>query len=119
MVWNTTQSAFYKAIDNFNSKDGKGDDQQPFCDDSECEKNNESIVGECVKTECEKHSRKNEKNRPERRLCCEHCPGRRNLPITDIFSDKDKLLIAGLIMILSQQNADRKLIMALMFIMLT
>lgn len=115
MVWNTTQSAFYKAIDDFNNRSEVREEQPPLCDNGVGEKSKADLCGECSKNDRENHSRNDEKILAR----CEHCPRRRTGALTDIFADKDKLLIAGLIMILSRQNADQKLIMALVFILLT
>lgn len=124
MVWNTTQSAFYRAIDTFNNGEKAFSDQPSFGNDRADENRGGHINKKCPKKECENRSCSDEIHRPEHsrvQRCqnCVSCHYRNTSPISDIFSDKDKLLIAGLIMILSRQNADTKLIMALVFVLLT
>lgn len=111
MVWNTTQSAFYKAIDDFNNRDGRCEDRLPSDSDTACEK--------CDGKTCEKSPQNSGKLCPQSPQNRRYFPKRQTSPLADIFSDRDKLLIAGLILILSRQNADQKLIMALVFILLT
>ena len=74
-----------------------------------------------------KHDKKPEKNCEDRDLpVCQNCPCNRQTPtdqiskiISDKFSDKDMLLIAGLIFLLMKQGADKKLILALAFVLLS
>lgn len=119
MVWNTTQSAFYKAIDDFNNRGEIREEQPLLCEDGGNKRDKEFLCEECSESDREKRPHYDEKIRPERCLCRDRCPKRQTSPLDSIFSDKDKLLIAGLIMILSRQNADMKLIMALAFVLLT
>lgn len=70
----------------------------------------------CTEKYCE------EKNPP----VCPNCPHIRqdrgdqiSRIISDKFSDKDMLLIAGLIFLLMKQGADRQLILALAFVLLS
>ena len=119
MVWNTTQSAFYKAIDAFNNG------EKP------CE-NRDAAYSEkcCGETRSETPPRErpvtcgnNANNRDTlQQYPCRQCPACQKSspsPFSNLFSDSDMLLIAGLILILSRQNADRKLILALAFVLLT
>ena len=119
MVWNTTQSAFYKAIDAFNSGERIGEDQDDLCDRKcPCENSENSPPKDIPKSP--ENSGNNGENMSECR--CRRCPAcRAGSPslLSRLFSDNDMLLIAGLILILSQQNADRKLILALAFVLLT
>ncbi len=124
MVWNTTQSAFYKAIDAFNNGEKIGEKQPDHCNECHDEKKDDLRIDKCPEERCEDHCHE-EDNRHCGLPCTNRCPScrvcqRRNAaPLSELFSDKDMLLIAGLILILSQQNADKKLILALAFVLLT
>lgn len=127
MVWNTTQSAFYRAIDAFNNGETAGGERHGHDEEPCCERAGERSE--------ERYSERDHRNRDED--CCrredrdcrgipeERCPGcracqyRPAAPPADLFSDRDMLLIAGLLLILSHQNADKKLILALAFVLLT
>lgn len=113
MVWNSTQSALYRAFDRHNG----------VCpeDDFRREENVEKNVGK----PCGDHEPKNGENhvRKEAKKSCENCPKNRarsmpSDPISRIMSDKDMLLIAGLIFILMKENADKTLILALVIVLL-
>lgn len=129
MVWNTTQSAFYKAIDAFNNGDHSGDFQddvrnEKCCDDSKSEAplkppKNPEKNGKDLGRDREKKDACSEALPPNHCQGCPVCQRRSSAPLSELFSDRDMLLIAGLILILSQQNADRKLILALAFVLLT
>ncbi len=113
MVWNSTQSALYRAVNDHN--DGI------FERDIQSKKN----VRKNVQKSSDIMREKNEKKRPENheRKCtqnvCRNCPKNApSDPVSRIMSDRDMLLIAGLIFILWRENADRKLIMALAMIFL-
>lgn len=75
----------------------------------------------------ENHPKKDPPACPARQACpnCPHCPNYPNIrqtpsdPISRIISDKDMLLIAGLIFLLMKQGADQKLILALAFVLLS
>lgn len=120
MVWNTTQSAFYKAVDAFNNGE-KSYGKQPH----ECKEKSSEKSGDCQTAERPENKRGDhrvETDAPQRVLPCGNrcpCQRRNSAPLSDLFSDKDMLLIAGLILFLSQQNADKKLILALAFILLS
>ena len=115
MVWNTTQSALYKAVDAFNSGEIPGADINP------------NRYREPNQEHNHEHNREpdippDNRTQAPRQNCCPDCPARQNpppAPLSRLFSDNDMLLIAGLILILSRQNADRKLILALAFVLLT
>ena len=107
MVWNTTQSAFYEAIDAFNNGENTSSDQGKSCNSDEEAK---------APQKPPENSVKNGDN------FCQHCPACQrtySTGLSRLFSDSDMLLIAGLILILSRQDADRKLILALAFVLLT
>lgn len=109
MVWNSTQSALYRAVDSHN--DGF----------SESGKREEKKAAASSQKHAEKEARKSVKTETEKR--CENCPKNRadnapSDPISRILSDRDMLLIAGLIFILMRENADKKLILALAIVLL-
>ena len=115
MVWNTTQSALYQAIDAFNNGEKNGENQSESCN-----KNEGSELSQKAPLKSSENSVNNEDNSAG--CCCPKCPAcQKNNPagLSRLFSDSDMLLIAGLILILSRQNADRKLILALAFVLLT
>ncbi len=102
MVWNSTQSALYRAIDRHNGDCSESD----FRREENVEKKD---VGSC------------RVNEPKKR--CENCPKKcaynpPSDPISRIMSDRDMLLIAGLIFVLMKENADKTLILALVIVLL-
>lgn len=117
MVWSSTQSALYRAVDAHNDGNFKGGISH------------EKSVSKSVQKSCDFSCRNDEENRPEKhpenrseknvRNECRGCPKNvRSDPISRIMSDRDMLLIAGLMYILWRENADRKLILALAFVLL-
>ncbi|GEM_PF-559336 len=113
MVWNSTQSALYMAVNNHN--DGN------FDHNIQSKKN----VRKNVQKISDITRENNEKKRPEnheRKYAqneCRNCPKNApSDPVSRIMSDRDMLLIAGLIFILWRENADKKLIMALAMVLL-
>lgn len=113
MVWNSTQSALYRAIDRHNDGDSESDFRRKKFDekDSEksCRENAPENGGKFVRGETKKR--------------CENCPNHRvcgapSDPISRIMSDRDMLLIAGLIFVLMRENADKTLILALAIVLL-
>lgn len=113
MVYNSSQSALYKAVDRYNSSD--------FEDVFRSKKCVEKKIGE----PCQKNTSESAKNgvRCEKKIRCDNCPKNRAYckpsdPISKIMSDKDMLLIAGLILILINENADKTLILALAIVLL-
>ncbi len=109
MVWSSTQSALYKAVDDFNSceirsekyREKRGEKFAEKSPEKRCEKCGENLHG---------NFGKNTRNTQANFL--------RNDPVSKIFSDRDMLLIAGLILILISEKADTELIMALAFVLL-
>lgn len=113
MVWNSTQSALYRAIDRHNG----GIPEDDFRRGENVEKSGGKSCGD--------HEPKSGENcvRKEAKKCCENCPKNRAYnvpsdPISRIMSDRDMLLIAGLIFILMKENADKTLILALVIVLL-
>lgn len=179
MVWNTTQSAFYSAIDAFNKGEETGEIQGENCNEKSeksekrddfgkqrerlskiaqnsgnekgnfpkispktgnkregthknpIRKGNESDDKISPRGGDEPESFRKKTNNPLNgkdfpgdlsKYCCPNrraCQGCSKAPLSELFSDKDMLLIAGLIFVLSRQNADEKLILALAFVLLT
>lgn len=109
MVWNSTQSALYKAVDAHNGCVFEGGKRG--------EKNVEKTPGKAAVNERERRPENGRfegcgsrpKNRPKT------APAD---PISRILSDGDMLLIAGLIFVLMRENADKKLILALAIVLL-
>lgn len=97
MVWNPTQSAFYKMSE-----------EQETVGQKSCENN------------ANENNARSQNNRPDRQCCnCRYnkAPVYKNDPLSKIFSDSDMLLIVILIFILYRNGADKKLIMALAFVL--
>lgn len=111
MVWNTAQSALYKAVDDFNSRENQSGKYGENCPQKEpdfhTQKNNEN--------ESKNYSRNSSKKYSQN--CPKSC--QKNDPFSRIFSDRDFMLIAGLILILLNEKADQKLIFALLFVLLS
>ena len=115
MVWNTTQSAFYKAIEDFNNREKTGE----FHGEN-CNKNRDDRHDECPPPCSPKNNEAAGCDIPQNR--CPRCPANRgglSGTLSGILSDNDMLLIAGLIFLLYHQNADKKLILALAFVLLS
>ena len=106
MVWNSTQSALYRAIDRHNGDCSENVEKKDVrsCRDNE-PKNAEKFVREETKKRCENCPKKCAYNPPSD-------------PISRIMSDRDMLLIAGLIFVLMKENADKTLILALAIVLL-
>ena len=125
MVWNSTQSALYKAVDDFNSNANQRENicekytekmPQKFSENNpeKCaQKSRENCTEKCTDFEgkkCEKNARNFCEN------ACKNCP--KNDAFSGLFSDRDFLLVAGLILILMNEKADFKLILALAIVLL-
>ncbi len=137
MVWSTTQSALYNDLSRY------CDDEKRAPNLQEIEpKKIDRIIGERSsenhKENEPKKQCKTEGNLPLKNGCgnspkhetatypsfpnCPNCPRRQNNmqnPLSRLLSDKDMLLIAGLIFLLMKQGADKKLILALTFVLLS
>ena len=147
MVWNSTQSALYKAVDDYNSSVISGENHSRNCIENNLEKCTEKVPENCSKIDvnfdpkigekserisCEKTAEncsKNCANFKEKidenctEKCskftenfCKNCP--KNDTFSRLFSDKDFLLVAGLILVLLNEKADMKLILALAIVLL-
>lgn len=117
MVWNSTQSALYKAVDDYNSSVNTGENIA----DNYAGKTPRKCAGinpeNCAKKPCENYTenctdfgRKNCEND------CKNCP--KNDAFSRLISDRDFLLVAGIILILLNEKADFKLILALAIVLL-
>lgn len=126
MVWNSTQSALYKAVQTFN---GEGSEELFRVEKNDGAKHEKNARKNNEKTR-EKVCGNREKNRteeprekmPEPRcnIHGEKCTkNARQDPISRLLSDKDMLLIAGLIFVLMRENADKALILALAVVLLS
>lgn len=137
MVWQSSQSALYKAVAEYNrgefSKDNfrnctekapennvqcSDNAENSFCRGNIAEKPRENCAGNCEK----KRSVNRKVNNPTQncvgncKKCCKKQRG--NNPLSELFADGDFLMIAALIFILYKNGADQKLIIALVFVLL-
>lgn len=117
MVWNSTQSALYKAVDAHN----EGDSERKITAEKKVRKSAQKSDDFPSRNNAENCREKTPENHSENyvRNECRSCP--KNAPpdpLTRIMSDRDMLLIAGLIFILWRENADKKLIIALVIVLL-
>lgn len=93
MVWSTTQSALYKAVEQHNA-----------LADEECAPPHEDIP-------CERH----------REVCkcpCKPSPKPQGGFLSGLVNDRDSLLILAAIFILMHEKADKTLVLALAYILL-
>ena len=121
MVCNTTQSAFYRVIAEYNES----------C--SEKDKNCSDFCKKTHKKNCEKNCgnspdkfKKNHTEKPHENNCGNYSKNYNKIPVknpnkspSDIFSDSDFLLICALIYILYKNGADQKIILALIFVLIS
>ena len=113
MVWNSTQSALYRAVDAHNGGNSERRSTAEKSVQKKAQKTPDFSRGNNIRSHNEKRSENYVRNE------CRGCPNNpQNDPISRIMSDKDMMLIAGLIFILWRENADRKLIMALAIVLL-
>ena len=135
MVWNSTQSALYKAVDDYNSTVIPGEKYtENYAEKTpeihlenhaekmpeKCSKNDvnfEQKIGENrAKKICEKSAENCSEKCPKfTENFCKNCP--KNDAFSRLFSDKDFLLVAGLILVLLNEKADMKLILALAIVL--
>lgn len=117
MVWNSTQSALYKAVDAYNG----GDSGRKITAEKKVRKSAQKSDDFPSRNNAENCREKTPENHSENYVRNE-CRGRpKNVPpdpISRIMSDRDMLLIVGLMYILWRENADRKLILALAIVLL-
>ena len=140
MVWNSTQSALYKAVDDYNSSVISGENHSRNCIENNLEKCTEKVSENCSKIDvnfdqkigenCERISCEKTAENCSKKFCensaekcpkfnenfCKNCP--KNDPFSRLFSDRDFLLVAGLILVLLNEKADFKLILALAIVLL-
>lgn len=94
MVWNSTQSSLYQAVNKHNNSAS-------------------AFSKQCAPPKPEKKAPE-----PDKKLCSS-CPNNSIKSVPDMFAqNSDFLLIAALIFILSKENADKSLILALVLILL-
>lgn len=122
MVWNSTQSALYKAIDTHNSvfSEPKNSAEKNACKnvekkpvssrENDAEKRSENTAGKCCKKCSENSDLRGFVN-------CRNNTAVPSDPIARILSDGDMLLIAGLMFVLWRENADKRLIIALAIVL--
>ncbi|MCH5195560.1 MAG: hypothetical protein J1F28_02530 [Oscillospiraceae bacterium] len=121
MVCNTTQSAFYRVITEYNNScSEKGKNCSEFCEEiheKNCGKNCENSPDKFKKKHTEKPYENNCGNYSKN---YNNIPGKNsNRSPSDIFSDSDFLLICALIYILYKNGADQKIILALIFVLIS
>ena len=132
MVWNSTQSALYKAVDDYNMSVISGENCREKTPEkmpeNYAQKMPEKITGNCSKNNCdsegkncanfrEKCAEKSAEKSPKfTENVCKNCP--KNDSLSRLFSDRDFLLVAGLILVLMNEKADFKLILALVIVLL-
>lgn len=114
-----------------NSHEKCGDNTPENCRNNSSEKRRDNLPEKCGNkyprnfgNKCGKDPEKDHENKNP--TVCPNCPRIRQAPsgqisrlISDKFSDRDMLLIAGLIFLLMKQGADKKLILALAFVLLS
>ncbi len=123
MVWNTTQSSLYRAVSDYNDKiDRRGHDprSENASDCSQTRKCSDHFSND--RSDNRRGAKKQHyrtANRCKKCAECPHCSERRNSPNGNLPNtgglniDRDFLLLVGLIFILSENGADKKLIAAL------
>lgn len=138
MVCNTTQSAFYRVIAEYNDScvqqeknrrenNGKThEDTDEKTREKNLQKTEQKSAGNKYENRCENCPKRNTENCPKNRR--NNCSTNfrksqekydRNNPLPDIFSDSDLLLICALIYILYKNGADQKIILALVFVLIS
>lgn len=141
MVWSTTQSALYSDLSRYYNDEKTTSELKEFeprkfeqkilekSSEDTAEKRAENTLENPCGTECGPPCEKCRSEPPKsalnicpKRINCPNCRYRQSTArntLSQIFSDKDKLLIAGLILLLIKQGADNKLILALAFVLLS
>lgn len=107
MVWNTDQTALYSAVERYNA--GLADTPEPR------HKRTEKAAKPEPRHEDTAHDKPRDIPRKQNGYP-RNIP--RRSPLDAIFSDRDMLLIAALIIILLHENADKRLIAALAFVLI-
>ncbi len=120
MVCNTTQSALYKVVADYNNELDK---RQNYA-----QKTTENMPSKTNKNHIKNSSENNGKNyrKNYRQVRNNNCHKNyriinthNNFNISNLFSDSDFVLICTLIFILSKNNADKKIILALVFVLIS
>lgn len=120
MVCNTTQSALYKVVSDYNNELDK---RQNYA-----QKTTENMPSKTNKNHIKNSSENNNKNyrKNYRQVRNNNCHKNyriinthNNFNISNLFSDSDFVLICTLIFILSKNNADKKIILALVFVLIS
>lgn len=120
MVCNTTQSALYKVVSDYNNEL----DKRKNYDEKTTEKIPSKTNEKNIENSSENNSKKYRKNFRQVRNNNYHKNyriknTRNNYNVPNLFSDSDFMLICTLIFILSKNNADKKIILALVFVLIS
>lgn len=115
MVWNTTQSSLYKAVNDYNSTIGEQEYTHECCNEyNETQDFKSDNFIDKDKQKCSGITENYSQNKFQK----QSCQNRSIRSKQDIFADKDFLLILGLILVLTKEGADNKLILALAVVLL-
>lgn len=107
MVWNTTQSSLYKAVNDYNQT----------VEHKECSPKHITACDNTYGFKQHNQTACGELNSCNQKV--QQCSQNKNtFTVQNLFADKDFLLILGLILILSKEGADSKLILALAIVLL-
>lgn len=109
MVWNSTQQSLYCAVECYN----RSISEERCCENTDPEPKDERDCSRDFNPEKSDKPRKPEsppKPKPK--------PVRNPNPLAELLSDRDTLLIAGLIFILIHEKADMKLVGALVLLLI-
>ena len=98
MVWSTTQSTLYGAAE------------------QRCPEPPDRAQPQTERTCCEDRTLREERHCSEERVRC--ADRRRSDPLSALLGDRDALLIAAVIILLMNEKADMKLVLALAFVLL-
>lgn len=120
MVCNTTQSALYKVVSDYNNEL----DKRRNNDEKTTEKMPSKTNKKHIENSSENNNRNYRKNYRQVRNNNYHKNYRikntqNNYNVSSLFSDSDFMLICTLIFILSKNNADQKIILALVFVLIS
>ncbi len=133
MVYDSSESALYRAVRRYNGERTENparetlSDKNCAVDENGCSKHSERHEncenrGNCGRCEnysnCGNKEHREHKEHKEHFEHKEHCDSPKRGFADNIFSDRDMLLIAGLIFVLLSEKADNKLILALALVLL-
>jgi len=125
MVWNTTQSSLYRAVSDYNNEIDRREHApraETASERSESRRSDDSPPRDCSDNRRDAPKPHNRASNCGKRCAgctnCTNCPNHRNPTsgnpnLGGLNIDRDFLLLAGLIFILSENGADKKLIAAL------